>query len=646
MFHTNKDEGEIRLRLNIEEIERLVKLQLKNGEADALLEPLRELASQRRYGLVWEEPNSGAYDEEIAENELLQHFPFLEELTDRAIIKDTDKPSHLLIEGDNLHALQAMQYTHKGKVDVIYIDPPYNTGGKDFMYNDRFVDKEDSWRHSSWLSFMNKRLRLAKELMTEDGIIFLSIDDHEQAQLKLLCDLIFGEQNLVSNMIWQRKTGASDAKGLATITEYVLVYCKNPDLSKWNTLFSKNYESHDEKRYRETDEYVDERGPFYYDTLDRGGLSYSDSLNYGIECPDGTMTYPNGRTEYVNDGWNWKWGKQKLTWGLENGFIEIRKTKAKASGWGVYYKNYLLVDNEGNPNERGAPFKNLIQGILNGEGTRELNNIFGESPFKNPKPTRLIKQLLSLVANKNAIVLDYFAGSGTSGQAVLELNEEDGGNRQVILCTNNEVKEEKENNKLVELGLIDAFVGRKGTKKYNEWIDNLNIFKSTEAYQNFIASEEYQSMGIARAVTYKRMKKVINGYTTPKGKVVDGLPNNFRHFVVSLKEDYNDDEYNSYKLIGDTVDLIRIKENIFHDMTAESINGIPMVKLLSDDKVVCIVLDTDVIEEDIEALIETYPDDHRERVLYTSYTDYLYTAIRFEELPKEILRALKLKEMK
>ncbi len=154
----------------------------------------------KRYGLVWEEKN------ENAELELLDKLPVLSEEVGKAIINKSvkDAPNHVLIEGDNLHALTALCFTHENKIDVIYIDPPYNTGNKDFKYNDTFVDKEDSYRHSKWLSFMSKRLRLAKRLLKSTGVIFISIDDYEQATLKLLCDEIFAETNFVGNVIWQR----------------------------------------------------------------------------------------------------------------------------------------------------------------------------------------------------------------------------------------------------------------------------------------------------------------------------------------------------------------------------------------------------------------------------------------------------------
>lgn len=166
---------------------------LTNEEKSELLGLLRK---QKKYGLVWEDKP------EDVEERLRDELPVLVEDTSKALIStETDAPNHILIEGDNLEALTTLAYTHEGKIDVIYIDPPYNTGNKDFVYNDKFVDKEDSYRHSKWLSFMSKRLRIAKQLLSDKGMIFISIDDNEQAQLKLLCNDLFGEKNFVVDLV-------------------------------------------------------------------------------------------------------------------------------------------------------------------------------------------------------------------------------------------------------------------------------------------------------------------------------------------------------------------------------------------------------------------------------------------------------------
>ena len=473
---------------------------LTDKERSALLGLLRESKS---YGLVWEDKP------EAVEDKMQEELPVLKEVPERAIISDTpDAPNHILIEGDNLEALTTLAYTHEGKIDAIYIDPPYNTGNKDFVYNDSFVDKEDSYRHSKWLSFMSRRLKIAKQLLSDKGVIFISIDDNEQAQLKLLCDDVFGEDKFIANLIWQKKTGAADATGIATITEYILTYVQNPTEAK--NIFNYNKEAFDIKRYRYTDEYKNTRGPFYYDSLDRGSIQYNDGLNYGIKAPDGSQIYPNGRTSFKNDGWTWKWSKEKVKWGIENKFIDIVPTKKKKNGWAVKYKIYLNVDNEGNIIDKAVPYKNLINGILNADAANDIKSIFGNKAFSYAKPVNLISLFLKFIKNTNSIILDFFAGSGTTLHATMQLNAEDGGHRQCILVTNNE-------------------------------------------------------NGICENVTYERNKRVIEGYTTPKGEYVEGLhKNNLRYYKTDFvpREPNN---RNKRALVAAATDLLCVKNDVYQE---------------------------------------------------------------------------------
>ncbi|MZU80584.1 site-specific DNA-methyltransferase [Escherichia coli] len=471
---------------------------LTDKERSDLLGLLRE---NKTYGLVWEDKP------EDVEERLREELPILTEVPERVIIsEDNDAPNHILIEGDNLEALAILAYTHEGKIDVIYIDPPYNTGNKDFIYNDSYVDKEDSYRHSKWLSFMSRRLKIAKKLLSDRGVIFISIDDNEQAQLKLLCDEIFGADRFITNLIWQKKTGAADANGIAIITEYILVYCLDPQNAK--NIFSYNKNAFDIKRYRYTDEFEKIRGPFYYDSLARGSIQYSDGLNYGIEAPDGSMIFPNGRLSFVNDGWTWKWSKEKVEWGIKNKFIEIVPTNKKKNGWAVKYKIYLNVDNEGNAIEKSVPYKNLISGILNADAANDIKTIFNSKAFSYAKPIELIKLFINLIANKKGIILDFFAGSGTTLHATMQLNAEDGGHRQCILVTNNE------NN-------------------------------------------------ICEEVTYERNRRVIQGYTNAKGEEVAGLTkNNLRYYRTGFVG-RNRSMQNMRKLVNLATDMLCIKEDLY-----------------------------------------------------------------------------------
>ncbi len=479
---------------------------LTNEEKSELLKLLRK---QKKYGLVWEDK-----PEEI-EKRLEDELPVLEEVADRAIISDdATAPNHILIEGDNLEALTALSYTHAGKIDVIYIDPPYNTGNKDFVYNDSFVDREDGYRHSKWLSFMNKRLKIAKGLLSDKGVIFISIDDNEQAQLKLLCDEIFGERNFIAKFDWRKKTGANDAKDIAVITESILLY----SVSRLNTIESEIWNrdegSRNQKRFKYKDEFVETRGKYYLDTLDRGGLQYSDSMNYGIEAPDGGIIYPNGRSEFVNDGWIWKWGKDKVKWGLENRFLEfVKSKKSSASKYTIKYKVYEHVDNEGNLRKKvGRAFSNFILEPINQQGNLEISSLFdGDVPFSNPKPIGLLKYLINTIAFNDITILDFFAGSGTTLHATMQLNAEDGGHRQCILATNNE-------------------------------------------------------NGICENVTYERNKRVIQGYTTPKGEQVPGLTTNTLRYYKTRFVSRDKTAKNLRLLTALSTDMLCIRNNAYTEL--------------------------------------------------------------------------------
>lgn len=476
---------------------------LTNDEKADLIGLLR---SHKKYGLVWEEKA------EDVEERLREQLPVLTEVKERAIVSDdADAPNHILIEGDNLEALTALSYSHEGKIDVIYIDPPYNTGNKDFVYNDSYVDSEDSYRHSKWLSFMHKRLKIAKRLLSDNGIIFISIDDNEMAQLKLLCNDIYGEHNFIAKFDWRKKTGANDAKDIAIVTESILLYAKDHSNTLDSKIWRRDEDSINVERYKYEDEFIKTRGRFYYDTLDRGGLQYSDSMNFGIEAPDGGFIYPNGRDSFINDGWIWKWSKEKVKWGIENKFLEfVKSKKSKGSAYTIKYKVYQLVDNEGNIREKaGRAFMNLITEPINQIGNSEMKDIFNnKTPFTNPKPTGLIKFILNTIKHKDSTILDFFAGSGTTLHATMQLNAEDGGNRQCILVTNNENK-------------------------------------------------------ICEEVTYVRNQRVINGYTTPKGEHIEGLKQNTLRYYQTELLPREHSPRNMRELMSKATDLLCIKEDLY-----------------------------------------------------------------------------------
>lgn len=377
---------------------------------DCILEGGQTKEDAKRSEIFWNETLAPDEITRLTEPKAFTHFRRYDSQGEHEVTS-ISKSDNLIIKGNNLLALYSLRKVYAGQIKLIYIDPPYNTGNDSFGYN-------DSFNHSTWLTFMKNRLEIAKELLKNDGVIFIQCDDNEQAYLKVLCDKIFGRENMICNFIWQKKTGASDANNVATITEYTLLYakCLKAEMCAFNT------ESYDYKRYRLSDEYENRRGKYYIDNLDRGGLSYSDSLNYGIECPDGVIAYPNGRTEFIRDGWIWKWGKEKVQWAIENGFIEFRKSNTKKTGWSICYKNYLLVDNENNPIQRAAPYKNLILDVLNNDAAKEMKSLFGEKAFAYPKPEKLLQKYIALCSNESDIVLDFCLGSGTTAAVAHKMN--------------------------------------------------------------------------------------------------------------------------------------------------------------------------------------------------------------------------------
>ena len=400
--------------------------------------------TKKKYGLVWEE------HEERVDLELKSQIPTFEEIQEREIIEGKENKFNFLLEGDNLHSLYLLEKTHKGKIDIIYIDPPYNTGNKDFVYDDDFVEYEDGFKHSKWISFIERRLVIAQRLLKKEGVIFISIDDKEQAQLKMLCDEIFGEENFIACMPRRTKSSGKTTNKISANHDYVLVYEKSKNQSLIIGL------EHNDEGFKYEDEYVNERGKYKLNqTLDYDSLSYSPSLDYPIEI-NGEILYPGGDYEKYKERQNgnykradcaWRWSKDLFEFGYKNGFIVVKKGKNGLPR--IYTKTYLNAkiqkdEIEGYKitiEERRKPISSIefIESkYSNDNAKKDLVKLFDNSKFDYPKPVELIKTLIKIYNNKNAVILDFFAGSGTTGQAVLELNNEDNGNRQFILCTNNE----------------------------------------------------------------------------------------------------------------------------------------------------------------------------------------------------------------
>ncbi|MCR5413607.1 MAG: site-specific DNA-methyltransferase [Kiritimatiellae bacterium] len=404
---------------------------------------LESEVSTKKYGLVFEEHL------EKVDVALESNLPVLTEDANRFI--DNGGGVNFLIEGDNLAALKLLEKTHRGKIDFIYIDPPYNTGNKDFIYNDSYVDKNDGFRHSKWLSFMAKRLKIARNLLLDDGFLCVSIDDNELGTLRLLCDQVFDPDNFVACIPRRTKASGKTTKDISQNHDYIVVYARNKENVAIGGL------AHMDPGFKHEDEFVEERGRYKLNqTLDYDSLQYSVALDYPIEI-EGEIFYPGGdehawriRMDGVHKraDWAWRWSREKFDFGLRNGFVVVkRKNDGTARIYTKTYLNASIVHNEDEKRyeialiKRAKPLSTidfLDKEFSNDNAKKDLKLLFDDCPFDYPKPVRLIEQLLAISLNKNAIVLDFFAGSGTTGHAVMKLNAEDGGNRRFILVTNNE----------------------------------------------------------------------------------------------------------------------------------------------------------------------------------------------------------------
>lgn len=503
-----------------------------------LIQEIKKLKKRKKYGVVWDEEKNP----EKVVLDCKERLPVLKENKGKEVQTGQEQSQNFLIDGDNYHALSVLNYTHKGLIDVIYIDPPYNTGnGEGFRYNDKIIDKEDTYRHSKWLSFMSKRLKLAKNLLKNSGVIFISIDDNEFAQLKLLCDETFGEKNFIALLVVQlNPRGRTLDKFFAKTHEYILVFAKKfnsagiHEITKSEEAQS-DYDKEDSKgKYRLLE--LRNRNPVF-NRKNRPNLFYpifvnprDNSISLSKQ-KNFVEVYP--RNSQNEDGC-WTWGKEKV----EKNLKELVGKNVSTGAWRIYRKDRLYKENGEIATTKEKALW-LDKSINNENGKEVLKTVFGKHVFDFPKSVDLIKKCIKLSTTKKSTILDFFAGSGTTAHAVLELNNDDDGKRQYILCTNNE------NN-------------------------------------------------ICTDVCYPRVKSVINNLVNEaKGKIINKMPGGLKYFKTDFVDAEPTDK-NKRKLVAQSTEMLCLKEGCF-----ESVSEGTKFRIFknNDDKYLGIIYDDAGIEE-------------------------------------------------
>lgn len=411
---------------------------LKQELSDSLIE-----AGQERYQMTWPDKRKAVA---LASSSI---SATLRPCRDESV--DFDTTQNLYIEGDNLDVLKLLRETYLGKVKMIYIDPPYNTGN-DFVYDDDFAQSADDYKgnsgqydeqgnrlvknldsngrfHTDWLNMIYPRLKVARDLLTDDGVIFISIDDSEQANLKKICDEVFGESNFIAQFTRKGSGGRQDSKYYAIVHEYLICYAKNSNLYESGKIIVEDevYPLYDEKK----------KLHYKLQLLRKWGENSKrenrPNLYYPIPDPDGNDLFPMLSDD--EEGC-WRWGKEKMFEKIKNGCVEFKK---KDGAWIAYEKVYEIIDGQ-----KTKLYSTVLDEVSNNTGAALLKQIFGDKIFNYPKPTDYLVRILKLANfNKNSIILDFFSGSATTAHAVMQLNAEDGGNRKFIMVQLPEKCDEK-----------------------------------------------------------------------------------------------------------------------------------------------------------------------------------------------------------
>lgn len=507
---------------------------------DAMLIALGEIESElnaKKYGLVWEE------HEEAVDVMMRTHIPVFSEVADKEITFVPGGAYNFLLEGDNLHSLKLLEKTHKGKIDVIYIDPPYNTKNKDFIYDDKKIDATDGYQHSKWLSFMSERLHIAERLLSADGVIAISIGYHEVNNLMLLCQEIFSTRQIMCVTV-QTSSGNAVANGFTVVQEYIIFITPTEfepfEIDSDKKENANPYHGMNLSGFNQTQR-PNQAYPIFVDAngmVVGCGKSLQERMDTGLytgekadfifdysEAPEGTTAiWPITQN---GDPCVWRLIPENFMQNWEKGYIRVVPNKKGRNKYTIQYLSGGIIaqiedgtlqtrqPNPKIPTLEVIGFKTAASGIptiwtdtlfLTAVGSKDIKDIFdAKVPFTFPKPVPLIKEVLRRVSRKDGWVLDFFAGSGTTGQAVLELNQEDDGHRKFILCTNNE-------------------------------------------------------SNICTDITYPRVSTVITGLRENGSRYSEGIPSNLKYYRTDFIA--KDEEYLSDALLKHIAEMIQLEHGV------------------------------------------------------------------------------------
>lgn len=544
---------------------------------------IKVLKDRKKFGLVWEDK-----PEEIVLG-CEKQVPIIKEVKNRKLVSDNSPLNNVLIEGDNYHSLSVLNYTHRNKIDVIYIDPPYNTGSSAWIYNNNYIDENDSYRHSKWVSMMKNRLELAKNLLTDNGFIVCAIDHYELFTLGLLMDEIFGESNRIGIVsVVHKSEGRNQEKFFGTSHEYMLFYSKNKQSANFakivlNEDIQATFDREDKDGLFRLNNYLRSGGGDHNLRKNKPHFFYpiyvsSDLKNITIEKQKGyEEILPITSTGQER---TWKTIKETFLERLNNGqIIAERDQNNKIQVYEKYRESQVIKTHWIDPKYHAIHY-----------GTKVVENILGGKKFDFPKSLYLLIDTLKLTSTKNSTVLDFFAGSGTTGHAVLELNKQDGGKRKFILCTNNE------NN-------------------------------------------------IAEDVTYERLKRVIKGYKNKKGEKVESIGGNLSYYktdLVNIEKLQRISDESKIKITYQAGEMIAIRENTLNELDKNDWWQI----FENEEKKTAIYFKEDKVK--IPELIKLLEKENKPTVLYifgwgkNEYkNEYSTKNIKVEDIPEPIIEVYK-----